>query len=43
VTIGPSGDELSGMFQVDVFDAGGTLIVSDTGTVQGRRIKVEPL
>jgi hypothetical protein len=44
VTIGPSGDEFTGVFQVDVFfDAHGTLIVSDTGSVQGRRITVEPL
>jgi hypothetical protein len=43
VTIGPSGEASNGVFQVDFFDASGTLIVSDTGTVQGRRIKVEPL
>lgn len=41
--VGPSGDEFTGVFQVDVFDATGTLIVSDTGSVQGRRITVEPL
>ena len=43
VTVDPSGDHFSGRFQVDIFDANGTLIASDTGTVQARRIKVEPL
>jgi hypothetical protein len=43
VTVGPSGDNFEGVFRVDVFDAGGALIVNDTGTVRGRRIKVEPL
>ena len=41
--VGPTGDALSGPFQVDVFDATGHLIVSATGTVSGTRIKVEPL
>ena len=43
VTVGPRGDDFEGVFRVDVFDAGGALIVSDTGTVRGRRITVEPL
>jgi hypothetical protein len=43
ITVGPKGDKLNGVFQVDVFDATGGLIVSDTGTVQGRRLTVEAL
>jgi hypothetical protein len=43
VTIGPGGNQLTGTFQVDVFDAGGSLLGSDTGTLTGTRIKVEPL
>jgi hypothetical protein len=42
-TLGSGGDRLTGVFQVDVFDPSGALIVSDTGTVEGRRIKVEAL
>ena len=38
-----NGDTFIGVFQVDVFDPGGGLLVSDTGTVTGARIKVEPL
>jgi len=30
-------------FQVDYFDPFGGLIVSDTGTVQGQRLRVEAL
>ena len=43
MTVSPDGDHMTGVFQVDVFDPGGTLIVSDTGTVKGHRIKVEAL
>jgi len=43
LTVSSTGDGISGVFRVDVFDPGGMLIVSDTGTVQGTRIKVEPL
>ena len=43
LTVSPTGDEIDGIFRVDVFDPGGTLIVFDTGSVQGTRIKVEPL
>ena len=43
ITVGPSGDDVTGVFQVDVFDAGGNLLGSDTGTLTGTRIKVEPL
>ena len=42
VTLSPSGDEFTGVFQVDLVDPSGVLIVSDTGTVTGTRIKVEP-
>jgi hypothetical protein len=38
-----SGDEFTGVFRVDVFEPGGSLIVSDTGTVFSTRVKVEPL
>jgi hypothetical protein len=37
------GDAFTGVFQVDVFDPNGVLLVSDTGTVRSNRIKVEPL
>ncbi len=43
LTIGPDGDQFDGVFQVDVLDPGGSLIVSDTGTIHGVRIKVQPL
>jgi len=43
LTVGPTGDDLTGVFQVDVFDPVGALIISDTGTVQGSRLKVEAL
>ena len=43
LTVGSQGDTLTGVFQVDVFDALGGLIVSDTGTVQGTRLRVEAL
>lgn len=43
LTVGAHGDRLTGVFQVDVFDPSGGLIVSDTGTVQGRRLRVEAL
>ena len=43
LTVGPKGDTLTGVFQVDVFDATGGLIVSDTGSVTGSRLRVEAL
>jgi hypothetical protein len=43
VELTAKGKEFKGPFQVDVFDTAGTLLVSDTGTVHGRRITVEPL
>jgi hypothetical protein len=43
LTLSASGDEFSGVFQIDLFDPAGAPIVSDTGTVTGTRIKVEPL
>jgi hypothetical protein len=43
LTIGESGDEFTGVFRIDLIDPSGVLIVSDTGTVHGTRIKVEPL
>lgn len=43
LTVGSGGDKLHGVFQVDVFDTTGGLIVSDTGTVKGRRLRVEAL
>jgi hypothetical protein len=43
LTLAQSGDEFTGIFQVDLADPAGAPIVSDTGTVQGTRIKVEPL
>jgi hypothetical protein len=43
LTVGPTGDTVSGPFQVDVFDAAGHPIVSVPGTVTGTRITVEPL
>ena len=39
MTISPDGDDMTGVFQVDVLNPGGTLIVSDTGTVKGRASK----
>jgi hypothetical protein len=41
--LGANGDDFIGEFQVDFFDPGGALQFSDTGTVTGTRIKVEPL
>jgi hypothetical protein len=41
--LGANGDDFIGDFQVDFFDPGGVLLVSDTGIVTGTRIKVEPL
>ena len=43
LTVDPQGGELTGVFQVDVFDAVGGFIVSDTGTVHGSRLRVEAL
>jgi hypothetical protein len=43
VHLSVSGDEFTGDFQVDVYDASGVFLGSDTGTVTGTRIKVEPL
>jgi hypothetical protein len=43
LTVGSKGDSVAGVFQVDVFDPSGGLIISDTGTVQGSRLKVEAL
>ena len=51
VTVGPNGDDVSGVFQVDIFDAAGVLAASDTGTVKGpasawrrcRRCSLEPI
>ena len=43
LTVGPKSEQVSGVFQVDVFDANGGLLVSDTGTVKGSRLKVEAL
>jgi len=43
LTVGPDGDTLTGVFQVDVFDATGGLLFSDTGTVTGNRLSVESL
>jgi hypothetical protein len=42
VTLDPSGNELSGTFQVDIFDPNGVLLFSDSGTVSATRIEVEP-
>jgi hypothetical protein len=36
-------NEFTGVFQVDVFDPNGGLLVSDTGTIRSTRIEVEPL
>ena len=41
--VSANGDDFIGDFQVDFFDPGGALLVSDTGIVTGTRIKVEPL
>ena len=41
VTLGASGNELSGTFQVDIFDPNGVLLFSDSGTVSATRIEVE--
>jgi hypothetical protein len=43
VTVTDRGDASTGVFQVEVFDPSGALIISDTGTVQSTRISVEPL
>ena len=43
VAMTAKGDEFKGPFQVDVYNPAGALLVSDTGTVHGRRITVEPL
>ena len=42
-TLTVAGDTVTGVFQVDYFDPSGGLIASDTGTVQGRRLRVEAL
>jgi hypothetical protein len=43
ITVGPEGDTFTGAFQVDVFDAAGGLLFSDTGTVTASRLRVESL
>ena len=43
LTLSTSGDEFDGVFQIELFDPAGVAIISDTGTVTGTRIKVEPL
>ena len=42
VTLSACGDEFTGTFLVDIFDRAGAPIATDTGTVTGTRIKVEP-
>jgi hypothetical protein len=43
LTVDAQGDEISGPFNTDVFDAGGNPIFSFEGTVHGTRISVEPM
>jgi hypothetical protein len=43
LTTSKDGDRFSGNFQVDVFDAAGTLVVTDVGAIEGTRITIEPL
>jgi hypothetical protein len=43
LTLSASGDEFTGVFQIDLFDSAGVPIISDTGTVTGTRVKVEAL
>jgi hypothetical protein len=43
VQLSKDGDEFTGVFRVDVFEPGGSLVGSDTGTVHSTRIQVEPL
>jgi hypothetical protein len=43
LTTSKDGDQFTGPFQVDVFDAAGGLVVTDVGTINGTRIKIEPL
>jgi hypothetical protein len=43
LSLDSDGNELSGPFQTDIFDAGGNLFFSFGGTVNATRISLEPL
>jgi hypothetical protein len=42
LTLAPSGDDISGTFDVDILDPNGVVLFSDSGTVSATRIEVEP-